>query len=83
MCIHRSLLPLNNHTSRKRILRHFLLVLILIALLRRHHWRLQLFKVTVGLRVPIILVHLYLPADIAGPCTCQIDGIDGFSIVST
>jgi hypothetical protein len=80
MCIHRSLFPLNNYTRSKRTLRHFLLVLILIALLRRSYWRFQLFKITVRLRIPIILVYLYMSTDIIGPCTSQI-GIDGFDIL--
>jgi len=80
MCIHRSLFPLNNYTRRKRILRHFLLVLILIALLRRSYWCFQLFKITVRLCIPIVLVYLYMPTDIIGPCTSQI-GIDGFDIL--
>lgn len=80
MCIHRSLFPLNNYTRRKRILRHLLLVRILIALLRRRYRRLQLFKITVRLCVPIVLVYLYMPTDIIGPCTSQIS-IDGFDIL--
>ena len=80
MRIHRSLFPLNNYSRRKRILRHFLLVLILIALLRRSYRCFQLFKITVGLCIPLVLVYLYMATDIIGPCTSQIS-IDRLDIL--